>query len=46
MMVNELVSSARRLVDEDVRSTRAGGNQRTAASTVVLEAFSELEQGL
>jgi hypothetical protein len=42
---DELVSSARQFADGDVWSMRAGGNQRTAASMVVLRAFSKLEQG-
>jgi hypothetical protein len=42
---DEMVSSARWIADGDVRSMRAGGNQRTAASMVVLRAFSKLEQG-
>jgi hypothetical protein len=43
---NSTVVLARRVEVGDVRSTRAGGDRGTAASTVVLGAFSELEQGL
>jgi hypothetical protein len=46
MKANLTVVLARWVADGDVRSTRAGRDQGTAASTVVLGAFSELEQGL
>jgi hypothetical protein len=45
-MANEMVSTAWRFANGDVRSTRAGENRRTMTSTVVLEAFSKLEQRL
>jgi hypothetical protein len=43
---NMLVFSARWFMDRDVRSTHADGNRRMTTSTVVLRAFSELEQRL
>jgi hypothetical protein len=43
---NVLVFLARRFTDRDVRSMRADRNRRTAASMVVLGAFSELKRGL
>jgi hypothetical protein len=43
---NSTVVLARWVVDGSVRSTRAGEDRGTTASTVVLGTFSELEQGL
>jgi hypothetical protein len=45
-MANSTVFLARRVADGDVQSTRVVGDRRTTTLTVVLGAFSELEQGL